>query len=1065
MKKNRHRISPLPIILMMMMCILMPPGSSGTLAAHLAGWNSAEVSDQPASAIPNEGDSSRPTPDRLWSFDFRGESLRHVLETVARTTGTDMMYDPGMIEDIIIYKRIREQPMPLLLSEILADTPFDYIVLSSGTMVIVRKVSEEPAYGSFSGKVRDGQTGQPLHGATVILADASGGTSTDRSGIFHLNRMMSGSYRLLISYVGYHPAETVVEIVPDNHVRTEVSLEPRSFSFTPVVIEAHRPDLAGLDNHAAIASLDAWDITGGRRDPIRSLGMFAGLQYGLPLQDIHLQGGRQGEHRIRLDGIPVYNPYAFGQLHSSFSPLAISDVRVHKAGFGADQGSMISGIIDFEHKLPAAGRSGITILGDPVDVNLRGDLYLPLGPPPRNSPAIQNRHSIAGPQRLSEANNPAIQNRHGIAEPQRLPKANVHFEAEPETRPHTAGLSITSSFRTNFWGIYQDPNLQQTLTDWGYVDQILAENLLQSPGILSNEYELLKQVSDIRYLDGHLAMRYEPREFHTIGASVWVGSNRIRMSGLNQRFESDTHGRFLYTRDDNEWQNVIGQIYWDASPGPRSTFSTRAGFSSGQMNHNYHMITRRSADFGRSIGSMPDSEETLSLFAGMENQIPAQPGHSGNNRIDHGLITSEMRYSITPGFRLDTGAEFHIVSSKVDFSEFFFLPTSSDELSIFGTVYTNLYRTFGRTWQLNAGSRLTRIDTHDRLFAEPRISLQYDRIHSSIGYWSAKLAAGIYRQFIHQYDITNVGPTSLAPSFTVWSHASTAEPPKAYHIAGSWIYQPTGLTTIKLEAYHKWEPSSIVSSYQALASREFSFDRSSAEAFSETTRLRARGFSARMLQQLPNPRLQLMLGYDYSNAEINVSQFGRTLPASWNEPHRIQARSIVDIFGPVSLIVNWKSVYGRAWGFRQAYYDYLWVMGIRTIGGQYNFGTPENDRLPAFHQLDLSVRYRPTIGSLRVDVHLDLINVLNRRNVIDWSLKPVGMSVTQPPNVSGRDDGYDGGTGLGGGGGAGGGSGYGVGGDSGANNTNALQDFDITYEIHERTMPGFYPVLRLEIGF
>ncbi|MFO8028575.1 MAG: hypothetical protein R6U28_01825, partial [Cyclonatronaceae bacterium] len=85
-------------------------------------------------------------PERYWSFEFRGEPLKQVLETVARVTETDMLYDPDMLEDVVIFQRIHEQPMPRLLSVLLPDTPFDYIVLSSGSVVIVRKVADEPAF-------------------------------------------------------------------------------------------------------------------------------------------------------------------------------------------------------------------------------------------------------------------------------------------------------------------------------------------------------------------------------------------------------------------------------------------------------------------------------------------------------------------------------------------------------------------------------------------------------------------------------------------------------------------------------------------------------------------------------------------------------------------------------------------------------------------------------------------------------------------------------------------------------------------------------------------------------
>ncbi len=924
--------------------------------------------------------------------------------------------------------------MPQLLGGILADTPFDYIILSSGTVVIVRKVADDPAYGVFAGKVRDSRTGKPLHGATILLADAAGGATTNNSGMFRLNRMISGSHRIVISYLGYHPHETVVEIRPDQMTHTEVKLEPRPFMITPMIVEAHRADLAGIDNRASVRSLGSWDVSGSMHDPIRSMGLFAGLQYGLPLQDIHLQGGRQGEHRIRLDGIPVYNPYHFGYFYSSFSPLAIREVRLHKAGFGATEGSMLSGIIDFVHDIPSAGSRGVTLLGDPVNANIRADLSFQRKDD--GAPASPHTTGIRSASSASPASDQAGSDRSGFGKRISSQDASVMGSSEPAAYGKSGTMNesyptvaVTGSFRSNFWDLYQDPNLQQTMRDWGYVDQVLAENLLQGMGTVHSEYESLSHITDIRYLDIHSAVRYEPNPFHTISASVWHGQNRVHMSALNRRYEAEMSNNYLYTRDHYEWQNLTAQVRWDASPGPRVSLSTRAGFSSGRMDHSYHLFTRSTAEDGWNFDTFVSP---LSMFRSMSGVAPLEPRHKGFNRIEHGLLGSSVQYHFSPQYSLESGLELNIVSSRVDFSEFFFLPVYSDESSIFGTAYANLQAKTGRGWQFTAGTRLTQIDTQPRSFLEPRLSVQYDRTNAVIGFWSARLAAGVYRQFIHQYDITNVGPTSLIPTFTVWSHASADTPPKAYHISGSWRYQPSVLTTLKLEGYFKWEPTRYIGSSYSL-SMDTGVDRSSAEAFTESTRLRAGGFSARLHQVLPDPGAKLVLGYDYTKAEFRVSQFGHPVPAYWNEPHRIQARGIVDVYGSVSVIANLKSVYGRAWGFRQAYYDYLFVKGIRTIGGQYDFDSPQDDRLSAFHQLDLSVRYRPSFGPVRMDVHLDLINVLNRRNVIDWSLKPTGIADNQPL-------------------------------PTGGNGSQDAGDYDVLYEIHKRTMPGFYPVLRLEIA-
>src|SRR5699024_8679163 len=103
-----------------------------------------------------------------------------------------------------------------------------------------------------------------------------------------------------------------------------------------------------------------------------------------------------------------------------------------------------------------------------------------------------------------------------------------------------------------------------------------------------------------------------------------------------------------------------------------------------------------------------------------------------------------------------------------------------------------------------------------RFYSEPRASIQYDQRDSRIGYWSVLLSGGLYRQFINQYEITNPGPTSLVPSFTVWSHAGTSETPKAWHVSGSFYLEPAEHTSVNLEWFYKWQPTTYIISYDNL---------------------------------------------------------------------------------------------------------------------------------------------------------------------------------------------------------------------------------------------------------
>ncbi|MFO7846729.1 MAG: carboxypeptidase-like regulatory domain-containing protein, partial [Balneolaceae bacterium] len=175
------------------------------------------------------------------NYDVRGEPLDLVLDRLARDTGIDLVYDPDIVRGITIFNRAEEEELAAFLAEILSAHNLDYLTLSTGTIVIIKKAGEDPSYGSFSGLIVDLQSGEPLPGATVMLADASGGTSTGSSGRFSLNRLMSGEHTIIFSYVGYEPVTRTVRIPSGGQTREVIELRPKPVDVAPVVVEAHKP--------------------------------------------------------------------------------------------------------------------------------------------------------------------------------------------------------------------------------------------------------------------------------------------------------------------------------------------------------------------------------------------------------------------------------------------------------------------------------------------------------------------------------------------------------------------------------------------------------------------------------------------------------------------------------------------------------------------------------------------------------------------------------------------------------------------------------------------------------
>jgi hypothetical protein len=890
--------------------------------------------------------------NELYSFDFSGESLSVVLEKIVNETNVDLIYDPQIVDEYYIYQRLINKSIQEILSVVLRDSGLDYIILSSGTYVIVKSSMIASSYGTFAGRITDAQTGEPLPGATVMFADASGGTSTGNAGHFSINKILTGEHELIFSYIGYEPVRKHIIVNPDEDIRENIQLEPGQVDFRPIVISAHHPMLPfGHTDSRPARTFSDWNTGSRSNDAIHSLSLFTGIQHGIPLTDLHLQGGQRGDHRIFLDGIPIYNPYSFGQLFSSFSPFAIGRVSINKAGYDAASGSLIGGKINLLHDTSYKENKNALLQIDPVNTNLR-----------------------------------------------------VNFKHEGD---EDSALYLMSAFRTSFWNIYQDPTLSDALSEWDLVDPLTYS-------ILSGDNERIFQSSDhqsdISYHDFHFSSRYESDPYHSLSFTLYTGANEVSTNLLASELQL-SENLYMYSQDSYEWNNLATGLKYDWLATPRLDLSFQLSYSRNELNHQYVMFDDQSIKF--LAAGLPES----SIFDHLSNNVELGASQTDSNMIRHLISKADISYTFTPRFSIQSGIQYDRVESNFQLTDFFYLPTLNETRSNIYSTYLNGVWMPGTNFKITTGSRFTINSLLSNIYAEPRISFQFDQPESSIGTWSLQLSGGIYRQFINQFEITSVGPSSLVPNFTIWSHDSSIKQPKAYHSSASFLIEPGSQTSISIEGYYKYHPSAYITSYRNLLTGN-DLNRTGLESFSEITEMYSLGFGTRVQQSLLNSNLRILLGYDYSLSKINMdSQFGRFVTSPWNEPHRLQARVLSRISSNISIITKWQTILGRSWAFRQAYYDFL-VPHSFVSAGQYDFMNPENDRLSPFHQFDISFIYRPTFGSINIEARADLINVFNRRNVIDWNLIPSDTSVI-------ADD----------------------------------------YKIRERTLPGFNPSFSLKIIF
>ncbi|MEE8501424.1 MAG: carboxypeptidase-like regulatory domain-containing protein, partial [Kiloniellales bacterium] len=285
--------------------------------------------------------------DGAYTLVLRGVAMNQALEELVRLTQIDLVYNSDLVVGKHVYCAGRDLSAEALLRCVLARSGLDYVRSSAGTYILIEGLERPPRYGDLAGSIVDQVTGEPLPYANVLLADASAGTTTDKAGLFSFSSVLSGMHRLVVTYVGYEAAVDSVWVGAGDAKRLEIALRPKELTMVPIVINGLVQRLPSSElGTGTLASHQLEAFHGaGTPDVARGVSGLPGIAVHQPLADLHIQGGASGEHLTLLDGVPVRDPVSLGRHLSAFSPLALDRLTVHKAGFGAEHGSHLSGVI------------------------------------------------------------------------------------------------------------------------------------------------------------------------------------------------------------------------------------------------------------------------------------------------------------------------------------------------------------------------------------------------------------------------------------------------------------------------------------------------------------------------------------------------------------------------------------------------------------------------------------------------------------------------------------------------------------------------------------------------
>ena len=242
------------------------------------------------------------------------------------------------------------------------------------------------AQNTFSGKVLDKVSGQPLPGVNVIIQGSANGASTDFDGKFQLSNVKKGDV-IVFSFIGYRN-ETLVF---NNQSQVTMYLEEDASQLKEVVVQVGYGSVKKKDATGAVTVLAAKDFNKGLNVTSENLvtGRIAGVSVtggGAPgaKANIRIRGGSSlnasNEPLIVLDGLPLSNAVPDGStsILSTIDPNDIESFTILKdASASAIYGSRAAnGVIVITTKKGTKGgvkvtfntQTGISTIAKKIDV-------------------------------------------------------------------------------------------------------------------------------------------------------------------------------------------------------------------------------------------------------------------------------------------------------------------------------------------------------------------------------------------------------------------------------------------------------------------------------------------------------------------------------------------------------------------------------------------------------------------------------------------------------------------------------------------------------------------------
>jgi len=257
------------------------------------------------------------------------------------------------------------------------------LAVARGASAQTPRSDDVPAGADIRGVVADSATGERIPGANVLLGTTGRGASTNNLGFYLISSVSPGTYKVVVSAVGYARRTLTVTVTDGQSQTLNVRLAARVIEGREVVVESGAiPSLA--ERSASVHVITPAEVkqlpTVGQQDLLRSLQILPGFASTSDVSArFFVRGGAGDQNLILLDGMKIYNPYhAFG-LFSVLDPDIIRNAEVYTGAFPAGYGGRLSSVVNVTTRdgntSKLSGNASATLLSGKLELDgpLGGD--------------------------------------------------------------------------------------------------------------------------------------------------------------------------------------------------------------------------------------------------------------------------------------------------------------------------------------------------------------------------------------------------------------------------------------------------------------------------------------------------------------------------------------------------------------------------------------------------------------------------------------------------------------------------------------------------------------------